>query len=178
MQRPHPDRRRLLLARDRALLAHFLFGVAGAAREVLDHLTRQPGRQSGPAVGQEIDVQPLAGGHGVHCHLARQRDTDALAVGIAARGTDIARGTRVDAVNIDFDRLPKGDDQNAVGEAHLGLVFVREDEHEPGKAAVDHRAHIGFDRLGNGGARRRERRQQHEKEHSGAPPAASGRPPA
>ena len=52
----------------------------------------RPGGKPGPGVRQEIDEQPLAGRHGVHRHLARERDADALAVGIAARGAHIAGG--------------------------------------------------------------------------------------
>ena len=146
----HAQRLQLGLARERALRPHLLFRIARAPRQLVDDLARQARRQAGPGVGQEIDEQPLGRGHRVDRHLARERDADAPAVGVAAGGADIAGQARVELVDIDVDRLLEADDDDAVGDPHLELDVLGEGEDEPGEAVLHAGADLALDRGGLG----------------------------
>ncbi len=165
---PHPDRRLLGLAREHALRAHLLFRLARAPRQFVDDLARQPRRQAGPGIGQEIDVQPLGRGHRVDRHLAGERDAQALAVGIAAGGADIARRAGIELVDVDVDRALEGDDDDAVGDPHLRVDVLGEGEDEPREAVLHDRADLALDRLGAARARKAEREQDERGEQQRA----------
>ena len=133
----HPDRRHLALLRQHALLAHAALRIAGAARELLDDVARQAGRQSAPVLRQEVDEHPLAGVHLIHRHLAGERDTDAFAVGIAARDAHISRHAGTDAIDGDIDRTRKGNGENIIGDPNLGFHLLGELEDEACVAVLD-----------------------------------------
>ena len=59
-----------------ALRADRAFRQARTARQFLDHLFRQAGRQALPGVGQQIDIEPLARRHRIDDRLAAERDDE------------------------------------------------------------------------------------------------------
>src|SRR5207253_3067176 len=81
---PDSDRRRRVLAAVEALLTQLLFGLAGAAREVLDDFAREAGRQAAPGFGQEIDKQLFRRRDGADGDLASTRDANTLPVRVAS----------------------------------------------------------------------------------------------
>jgi hypothetical protein len=153
--------------------------VAGAAGEPLDHLARQSGRRAVPALGQQVDVEPVAGGHRVHRHPGRERDANGPPVGVAPGGADIIAGALAHAVDIQVDRPVKADDHDVVGDANLGLDVVSERKDQPGKAVFDGRADRALDRLGCGRSREKQRGPDEslEQEQSGDDARATRRGP-
>ena len=151
------------------LLAQLAFGLARAAGELLDHLLRQAGLQAGPGLGQQIDEQPLAGGHRIDLHLARERDADRGAVGIAPRGADIVGRAGIEAVDRDRDRLLERHHHDRTGDLDVGRHFLLEAEHQPRIAAVGGDLDLALDRLvgERAAAERRREREQHQRLQDG-----------
>ena len=85
--------------------------------------------------------------------LARERQANGLAVGIAPRRADVIGRLRGKPVDRDVDRLLEADDQHIAGCATLASSSSRHAENEPGIAAADFCLDAGLDRIGHGRAR-------------------------
>ena len=108
---------------------------------------RQRRRRAGPAVGQEVDEDPLAGGHGVDGHPARQRQPDRRAVGIAPRRADIV-GHRVrQFVDRNVHRTLEADHDDRAGGDDFGFDVLGELEHQPRVAAGRRERRLALDRV-------------------------------
>ena len=122
----HTDRRALLGLRGRTLLAQRALGVARAFGEFPDYLLGKRRGLTAPAVGQQIDEHPFAGGHGVDGDPARQRQPDRGAIGIASRRGDIIRHCVGQFIDWNVHRALEPDHQDRAGGRDLGLDILGE----------------------------------------------------
>ena len=124
------------------------------------------------SVGQQVDEHPLARRHGVDGHLARQRQPDRRAVGIAPRRPDII-GHRVGQFfDRNVHRALEPDHEDGAGGRHLGLDVLGELEHQPGVAAGSRKRRLAPHRLGLAD-RRRGQAEQDQPGREPRSPAAS-----
>jgi hypothetical protein len=133
-----------------------LLGGPRAARQILNHLARQPRRLAGPFLRQQIDEQPLARGHGGEPHLARQRKAQRPPVRIAPRRADVVARPGRKPVDRHVDRLLELDHQHIAGQPGPGLDFAGHVDDQAAVAAGCGDAGLAADGLG----RRRVRRDQ------------------
>jgi hypothetical protein len=138
-------------ARDRALLALLLVGLARSLGEFLDHLLGQAGRGCGPGIRQQVDEQPFRGHHRVDRHLAAERNPHRHAVRIAAGGAHIARCVGRQPVDGGAHLGLEADHQDAVRHADVGVDLLGKAEHDAGIAAAGIDRDVGLDRLGQRG---------------------------
>ena len=131
----HPDRRARFRGHGGALLAQRALGGARPIRQLFQHLLRQTGRRALPAVGHQIDIEPLASGHGIDGDLALQSEANGAAIGIAARRADIVRHRIGDLIDRDIDRALEADHHHAARKQHFGIDVFVELDHQPGIAA-------------------------------------------
>ena len=142
----HAHRRLLLCGRDRELGAKRALGGARARRQFANDFGRQRGRRAGPAIGQEIDEYPLAGGHGVDAHPALQRQPDRRAVGIAPRRADIIRHRVRQLVDGNIHRALEADDDDRARGGDLGFDVLGELQHQPRITAGRRERRLALDR--------------------------------
>ena len=159
-----PDHRRLLLFRGQLLLTQLPFGLARAARKLVDHLLRQAGQDAGPGLRHQIDIKPFDGPDRVDFHRARQRDADRFAVGIVPRRAHIVGGAGIEAIDRDRHRLLEADHHDRAGDVDIRLDFLLEAEQQPRIAAVGEDLDLAFDRLSSF-RRARERQRKREQQH-------------
>ncbi|MGY3193352.1 hypothetical protein ACVIWU_002718 [Bradyrhizobium sp. USDA 4509] len=146
-QRANPHRRLLLGGVGGTLHAQQALGGAGALGKLADHLLRQRRRRAGPAVGQEVDEDALAGGHGVDGDAARQRQTDRRAVGIAARGADIIGHRILQFLDGDIDRTFEADHDDRAGGRDLRFDILLQLQHQPGIAVRGRECRLTWHRV-------------------------------
>jgi len=144
---PDAGERDLPLAHQRGLLTLLALGVARPLGELLHHLDRQRRQRGGPVVGQQVDIEPLGGHHRVETKLARQRHAHRHAVGIAARGADIALAVERQAIDVGGDLVLEADDEHLVGQMNVGVDLVAEVKQDAGVAAAGVDRDVGLDRL-------------------------------
>ena len=159
-----PDRRLLLCGGDRQLRAKRPLGGPRPRRQFANDFGGKRRRRTGPAIGQEIDEDPLARRHGVDGRPPRQRQPDRGAVRIAPRGTDIV-GDRVrQFIDGNIHRALEVDDDDRARGRHLGLDVLGKPEHQPGEAAGGGKRRLAPHRVvGAAGHRERQAGQQQDK---------------
>ena len=124
-----PDRWLFLCGGDRQLRAKRPLGRPRPRRQFADDFGGKLRRRTGPAIGQEIDEDPLARRHGVDGRPPHQRQPDRGAVGVAPCGTDIV-GNRVrQFIDGNIHRALEVDDDDRTRGRHLGLDVLGKPEH-------------------------------------------------
>ncbi len=156
-----PDRRRLALLGGKALAMELALGLTRAVGKILDHLLRQAGRHARPWLGQQIDIEPLRRGDGMHLHLLDQRDADRGAVGIDARRADIAGGGLIETIDGDGDRFLERHHDDRKVEADRRSHRLVEAEHQARIAVIVEDLDLALDRIV--GARRQAHREQRQR---------------
>src|SRR6185437_11009908 len=143
----HADGRRLLLLVGDLLLVQLTLGLARAAHEFIDHFLRQPRVRTLPAVRQEVDIKAFSGCDRIDLYLLRQRNSDCTAVRISPCRADIARGTRVEFLDRNRNRLLEVDDNDRAGDAHAGFDRLVEMKQESCKTPVGRDLDVALDRI-------------------------------
>ena len=151
--RTHANRRTILRGFQSALLTQGAFRSAGALGEFPNHLLRQSRRRPLPAVRHQVDEDALARGHRVDSDLARQRQANGRAVGIAARRADVIRHGIGQLVDGNIDRPLEANHEDRAGNRDFGIDIVVEREHEAGKTVRRRKARLALDGLGVARAR-------------------------
>ena len=134
-QRAHANQRTLLGLGGGALQAQCALGGARPLGQLAHDFHGQAGRRPAPAVGQKIDEDPLAGGHGVDGRPARQRQPDRRAVRVAPCGRDVVRHRVRQFVDGDVDRAGEPDHDDGTCGGHLRIDILGELEDQPRVAA-------------------------------------------
>ena len=162
----HAHRRQHALVRDLLLRARLLLGFARAARQFLDDLLRQPGRQPVPALGQQVDEQLFPRRHRVDEDLASEREAHRHSVGVGARGIHVACGLHRNAVDGHVHRPLERDDDDAVREPHVRLGLLGEREDEPHIAVLTGDREFALHRRGlRARGKQQEQRGQRQLQH-------------
>ena len=138
---------RFLAAASVARWTQRALGRAGPIGQFPDHVRRQARRRTGPGIGQKVDEQPFAGGHGIDGDPARQRQADGHAVGIAPRRADIiGHGVRdrFDGTSTGcLKRMTRMEPAVVTSEFDI----VGEFDHQPGIAAGRRKRRLALDRI-------------------------------
>ncbi|MGB3274365.1 MAG: hypothetical protein WBA66_15905 [Xanthobacteraceae bacterium] len=153
--------------------------AASAARplgQFAHHLLRQRRRRPGPAFGQQVDEDALAGGHGVDLDLACQRQADRHAVRVTPRRADIIGHRRAELVDGDVNGLFEADDQNGAGHHDIGADIVGERQHQPRVTVRGGKLRRALDRLGHRRADEGKHRKTADKKTTGKAPRAPAQP--
>ncbi len=135
MPRPHADAQRA-------------FGDTRPLRQFANDVLRQRGRRPGPAVGQEVDEDPFARGHGVDGRPSRQRQPDRRAIGIAPRRADIVGHRLRQFVDRNVHRTLEADHDDRAGGGDLGFDVLGKLQHQPGVTAGGRKRRLALDRVG------------------------------
>ena len=124
--------RRLLLGRSGCKLgAQRALGRPGPRGQFANDIGRQRRRRTGPAIGQEVDEDPLPGRHGADRRPPRQRQPDRRAIGIAPRRADIVRHRIAQFIDGNIHRPLEADhDDRSCGD-DVGLDVLGELQHQP-----------------------------------------------
>ena len=175
-RRPHPHRRLPLLGLLGTLLAQRPLGGAGPFGEFAHHVLRQSRRRAFPAVGKQIDEQPLAGHHRIHSHLAGQRQADRGAVGITPHRTDVTRRRHRQPVHRHVDRTLETDDEDRARKRDLGIDILIQFQHKPRKAVGGGQRRLAMNGLGTRGLARHGDDQRRARASGNDPPNADSPP--
>ena len=156
-----PHRRPLLRGVDRHLRAKRALGGPRPSRKLANDFGRKRGRRTGPAIGQEVDEDPLPGRHGVDGGPPRQRQPDRRAVGIAPRRADIVGNGVRQFVDGNIHRALEMDDDDRTRRRNVGFDVLGQLQHQPGEAAARRKGRLTPDRIvGPAGLRNSEAGQQ------------------
>ncbi len=158
-RRADADRRALLRRRRGALQTQRTLGGASAFGQFADDVGRKARRRAGPALRQQIDEYPLAGGHGVDRHPPCQRQPDRRTIGIAPCRRDIVGHGVGQLVDRNIHGLLEANDDNRSGRGDFGLDIVGEFEHQPGIAAGRRERGLALDRIRPAGSGRCDQQQ-------------------
>ena len=159
-----PHRRPLLRGVDRHLRAKRPLGGPRPLRQFANDRRRKRGRRTGPAIGQEVDEDPLPRRHGVDGCPPRQRQPDRRAVGIAPRRADIIGNGVRQFVDGNIHRALEVDDDDRTRGRNLGFDVLGQLQHQPGETAAGRERRLAPDRIvGPAGLRNSEAGEQQDK---------------
>ncbi|TMK48677.1 MAG: hypothetical protein E6G70_10520 [Alphaproteobacteria bacterium] len=130
-QGAHANERSLLGFGRGTLHPQRAFSRARPFGQFADDFDRKARRRAAPAIGQEIDEDALAGGHGVDGRPARQRQPDRRTVRVAAGGRNIIGRRFRQFVDGDIDRAIEPDHDDRAGGRDLRVHILGELEHQP-----------------------------------------------
>ncbi len=158
-----PHRRPLLRGVGRKLRTKRAFSGPRPLRQFTHHRRGQRRWRAGPAIGQEVDEDPLPRRHGVDGCPPHQREPDRRTVGIAPRRADIIGNGVRQFFDGNVDRTLEVDDDDRTGRRNLGLDVLGQFQHQPGKAAAGGECRLPPDRiLGPAGLGSHEAGDQHD----------------
>ena len=136
--------------------------LVGAPRQFVDYLLRQAGQEAAPVLRQQVDEQPLAGGNDVEFDLARQRDADRGAVGVAPRRADIAGGAGIEPIDRNVHPFVEVDDHDRPVESDPGRHQLVEFKDQPREAVVSRGRDLAFEQIVGAGRPERQRRRDQQ----------------
>ena len=156
-----PHRRLLLRGVDRHLRAKRALGGPRPLRQFAHDRRRKRGRRTGPAIGQEVDEDPLPRRHGVDGCPPRQRQPDRRTVGVAPRRADIIGNGVRQFVDGNIHRALEVDDDDRTRGRNLGFDILGQLQHQPGESASGRKRRLTPDRIvGAAGLRNSEAGEQ------------------
>ena len=159
-----PHRRPLLRGVGRHLRTKRALGDPRPLRQFAHDRRRKRGRRTGPAIGQEVDEDPLSRRHGVDGRPPRQRQPDRRAVGVATRRADIIGNGVRQFVDGNIHRALEVDDDDRARGRNLGFNILGQLQHQPRKSSSGRERRLTPDRIvGPAGLRNSEAGEQQDK---------------